>query len=362
MDDSRNQEKRPGGTVEPAHRAAIARDALKRTPAGERYELRDAQAEVTYRLNTLDEMIAKADQLGVTRFTAVADNGRRTPIFKTGGTWTRPDEPAPAAALRGVVGTRTNIDIVLPIPNTAVPSLPESSAPKSVGSEERDARLAILEVALNERYLIKRAPIRIGDVTIGQTEYRYRGDTARIAFTESAFRLATDTNNPSVARSMVDVAQARNWQSIRISGNEDFKRLVWLEASLRNVRTVGYEPVPGDQKLLRKESEARKVNQVESKSRPASRTRTSTVTPTARGGGTRKTVLAALEAVLISQRVPERQREAVMVAAEQNLAERLRRGEVHKVKVYDITAPSRRAVAAPTREAQRHRERPGPSR
>jgi hypothetical protein len=77
-------------------------------------------------------------------------------------------------------------------------------------------------------------------MTLGQTEYRYRGDAARIAFRESTFRLVTDNNNPSVAWSMVDVAEARNWQGPRVSGNEDFKRLVWLEASLRGVKTIGY--------------------------------------------------------------------------------------------------------------------------
>ena len=114
-----------------------------------------------------------------------------------------------------------------------------------------------------ERYIIKRAPVTVGDVTIGRTEYRFRGDTSRVAFTESTFRLATDTNSPSVARSMVDVAEARNWQALRVSGNEDFKRMVWLEASVRGVKTLGYEPNPGDLEVLKREREARLVNRIE---------------------------------------------------------------------------------------------------
>ena len=81
---------------------------------------------------------------------------------------------------------------------------------------ERAALVDRLEAALAERYVIKRAPVTVGEVKIGHTEYRYRGDTTRVAFTESTFRLATDTNNPSVARSMVDVAQARNWKALRV--------------------------------------------------------------------------------------------------------------------------------------------------
>jgi hypothetical protein len=114
-----------------------------------------------------------------------------------------------------------------------------------------------------DRYIIKRAPVTMGDVTIGRTEYRFRGDTSRVAFTESTFRLATDTNSPSVARSMVDVAEARNWKALRVSGNEDFKRMVWLEASVRGVKTLGYEPNPGDLEVLKREREARLVNRIE---------------------------------------------------------------------------------------------------
>jgi len=43
-----------------------------------------------------------------------------------------------------------------------------------------EARLERLELELSERYVIKRASVKIGAVTIGQTEYRFRGDTAQV--------------------------------------------------------------------------------------------------------------------------------------------------------------------------------------
>src|SRR5207344_2266954 len=140
---------------------------------------------------------------------------------------------------------------------------PDAAAARIDEQAERAALVTRLEAALNERYVIKRAMLSIGDKPIGQTEYRFRGDTSRVAFTESTFRLATDTNSPSVARSMVDVAQARNWRALRVSGNEDFKRMVWLEASVRGVKTIGYEPQPADLEVLKKEREARLVNRIE---------------------------------------------------------------------------------------------------
>jgi len=163
---------------------------------------------------------------------------------------------------------------------------------------------------------------------------------------------------------MVDVAEARGWKSLRVSGNEDFKRMVWLEASLRGVWTVGYDVAPADHELLRREREARQINRIEPLQ---GATTVSTTTPSAkqseRGSGGRKAVLAALEAVLVAKNIRERQREAVMAAAAENLAARIRNGETHRVKVYDKAAPSQqRPVVTPAREVQRERERGGPAR
>jgi hypothetical protein len=366
-----------GGRVEPANRApvAIERFQTPNDPPGERYELRDPFAEVTYRANTFPELVAKAEQLGSSRIVAVAEDGSRTPIRKVDGQWQRdlqrgpqrpaaPDRNLDPVPARDEVPPATN---VVPMPGAAqAHAQPEPVDAKAIAridaQAERAALVARLEAALTDRYIIKRAPVTVGDVTIGRTEYRFRGDSTRVAFTESTFRLATDTNSPSVARSMVDVAEARNWKALRVSGNEDFKRMVWLEASVRGVRTLGYEPNPGDLEVLRREREARLVNRIE----PARDTSGgAAVAPaekaSARGGGGRKAVLAAIEAVLIAKKVPEKQRAAVMAAATEKLAQRIRDGQAPKVKVYDKAAPSQRPVVVPTPERQRSRERAAPA-
>jgi hypothetical protein len=66
--------------------------------------------------------------------------------------------------------------------------------------------------------------------------------------------------------------------------------------------------------------------------------------------------------VLAAKRVPEKRREAIMAAAAENLNRRLAAGEVHKVKLYDKSAPPQRATVQPTLEPQRSRERAGPAR
>ena len=361
-----------GGTVEPANRAPVAIAKLQ-TPEpepGERYELRDPFAEVTYRANTLPEMVAKAEQLGSTRFVAVSEDGKRTPIQKVDGAWqrgeqrpARPERPLDQGPARDEV---TEAADAAPAPVSKATAQPEQIDAKAIAKidaqAERAAIVARLETALMERYIIKRVPVTMGDVTIGRTEYRFRGDTSRVAFTESTFRLATDTNSPSVARSMVDVAEARNWKALRISGNEDFKRMVWLEASVRGVKTLGYEPNPGDLEVLKREREARQVNRIEpARDASGGAAAAPAEKASARGGGGRKAVLAAIEAVLVARKVPEKQRAAVMAAATEKLAQRIRDGQVPKVKVYDKAAPSQRPVVVPTPEMQRSRDRAAPA-
>jgi hypothetical protein len=363
-----------GGTVEPANRATVAKERFQ-TPAdvpGERYELRDPFAEVTYRANTLPEIVAKAEQLGGSRFTAVDAEGQRTTVQKVDGEWQRgprraaaPERPLDATPIRNDVPQATSV-----VPMLNSPRQPEAADAKVIAKidaqAERAALVTRLETALMDRYVIKRAPVTVGDVTIGRTEYRFRGDTSRVAFTESTFRLATDTNSPSVARSMVDVAEARNWRALRVSGNEDFKRMVWLEASVRGVKTLGYEPNPGDLEVLKKEREARLVNRIEPDRLGRGDGLGAAAIPTekasARGGGGRKAVLVAIEAVLVAKGVPEKQRAAVLAAATEKLAQRIREGQAPKVKVYDKAAPSQRPAVMPTPEVQRTREPAAPVR
>lgn len=358
----------PGGVVEPVNRAAVAIKKFQAPieVATERYELRDPSADVTYRPKSLEATIAKAEQLGSSRFIVIAADGSRTPVKKVGDEWRRgatlaprPERPLDPAPARDEVPDATQTSNQQARKDAVQQAQAGAKASARIDLQtERAALVARLEDSLKERYIIKRAPVSVGQVPVGNTEYRFRGDTSRIAFTESTFKLATDTNSPSVARSMVDVAQARNWSGIRVSGSEDFRRLVWLEASVRGVKAVGYEPNPADMDVLRREQQERLTNRIE----PAHGSDQSNASPptgkgSVRGGG-RKAVMAAMEAVLVSKGVPEAKRTAVLAVAEQKLAELARRGQTTAVKVYDKTAQPQRPMLpqatehTPTRDRQ----------
>lgn len=380
-----------GGTVEPARRDMDNSPGSATRPAAPvQYELRDPFAEITYRSARIEEVAAHADRLGANRFTALDAQGQRTLVHKVDGRWQRdiPDERAPSQATAPWASRTDRADRAGPAEPTRdrvaradavqVPTTNASPAPRPVterprptpavdldAQAERAAQIARLESGLVERYLIKRATLTVNDVSVGTTEYRFRGDTSRVAFTETGFKLATDANSPSVARFMVDVAQARNWQSLRVSGNEEFRRLVWMEASARGVKALGYEPSPADLERVKVERDLRQANRIEPLhgtaaspgAHPAAKT-------SARGNGGRKAVLVAIEAVLVEKKVPARQREAIMNAAAEKLAQRARDGQTPRVKVYDKTAPSQHKVVppAPAQQPQRSRDRAAPVR
>jgi hypothetical protein len=154
-----------------------------------------------------------------------------------------------------------------------------------------------------------------------------------------------------------------------------------LEASVRGIKTVGYEPHRADVELLSKELAARRRNRIEpapaakdaggpreaaasatapaAAASPAGTAKTST-----RGSGGRKAVLAALEAVMVDRNVPAKRREAVMTAAAEQLAQRTKAGEVHKIKIVDKdVAPQRPTAPVPQPKiAARQRDRAGPTR
>ena len=352
-----------GGTVEPASRAAAKdRAPTSREKPGERYELRDPFADATYRSSSFDEITAKAVELGASRLTAIAADGKRTPVNLIDGQWQRGQQLAALPETRpDLHPKRESMQPAL----ASAPHGPMAGAPgerKDLAKAEAEAEQAALRIklqaALGERYVIKRPQLAVGSMTVGNTEYRFRGDTSRIAFTESTFRLATDTNSPSVARSMVDVAQARDWRGVRVAGSDEFRRLVWLEASVRGFKALGYEPSHDDLEALKREREARQANRIEpmpaaNDASPSSATEKAS----ARGSGGRKAVVAAIEAVLIARRVPEARRSAVMAAVNDKLAERLKAGLVHTVKVFDKGAPSQQRHTAPALEPARSPER-----
>jgi hypothetical protein len=305
---------RPAAALEPADRAAVAK-RLFQTPHDTptpRFECADPLSTdavpVTYRGADFDDIAAQADRVGATRIDSLDACGRRTTWSRERGHWIaqpaqRPGLPTPRPGARPATE-----------PEVAARLVPLQRAAQQADESRRIA------ASLDDQYVITRGPSTLGDLRRYEVEYRERGGGRRVAFTASLFRICTDSPHPSVARSMVDVAELRRWGALRVSGDESFRRMVWLVASARGVQALGYEPSCDDLVQLRRLRAAQRTLQIE---RAAAGVPPLPVGGAAGGACAPPALprwLQALQEWLIEQQLPAAVCDAVVAAAGATLA------------------------------------------
>ena len=89
-----------------------------------------------------------------------------------------------------------------------------------------------------------------------------------VMFEDKGKKLNTAQTNPQIINDMLDTAQAKNWDSIKISGSLAFKQQVWLEAELRGIKTTGYKPTQEDIAKRDYLLESRYRNSIEAQHQP----------------------------------------------------------------------------------------------
>ena len=63
-----------------------------------------------------------------------------------------------------------------------------------------------------------------------------------VAFEDHGNKLKLETENHIVIRDALAIAETRGWQSITVSGSQNFKHQVWQAASLKGMEVAGYKP------------------------------------------------------------------------------------------------------------------------
>ena len=81
-------------------------------------------------------------------------------------------------------------------------------------------------------------------------QYFFRDRNNALAFEDKGARIATRNEDPVVAASMIELAIAKGWTDIKVSGSESFRRSVWLEAAKQGLPIRGYQPKPQDELYL----------------------------------------------------------------------------------------------------------------
>lgn len=99
------------------------------------------------------------------------------------------------------------------------------------------------------------------------------------AFSDRGNKLATRGAHPEVVRSLVEIAQARGWDSITVKGTDEFRRSAWMEATQAGLKVAGYKPTALDLAELSSKPATNTVEKGLAKEREASAAQKSSAQP-----------------------------------------------------------------------------------
>ncbi len=60
-------------------------------------------------------------------------------------------------------------------------------------------------------------------------------------------RISTKLDDKQTVSTMLDLAQSRGWDTVRLKGTPDFQREAWVQAQVRGMKAEGYKPTTTDQ-------------------------------------------------------------------------------------------------------------------
>ncbi len=94
-------------------------------------------------------------------------------------------------------------------------------------------------------------------------QYFLKDAPHQLAFEDIGPYLVTEHNRPDVVESMVDMVRAKAWGRIRVSGHEQFRREVWVQATMLGIEVSGYEPKAVDFARLAEGRRERMTNRID---------------------------------------------------------------------------------------------------
>lgn len=94
-------------------------------------------------------------------------------------------------------------------------------------------------------------------------QYFLKDAPHQLAFEDIGPYLVTEHNRPDVVESMVDMVRAKSWGRVRVSGHEQFRGEVWVQAMLLGIEVTGYEPKAADLARLAEGRRSRMTNRID---------------------------------------------------------------------------------------------------
>ena len=94
-------------------------------------------------------------------------------------------------------------------------------------------------------------------------KYVDAGNGVTTIFQDKGRYLSTTKEDIQTVHDMVEVAKAKGWEQLKLSGTAEFKRLMFIEAESQGIKTRGHRPTPEDLVMVNKRLEERSLNQLQ---------------------------------------------------------------------------------------------------
>jgi hypothetical protein len=164
------------------------------------------------------------------------------------------------------------------------------------------------------------------------SDYYYKDAPDKLAFSEhhglTKDKIVTPSNDERVVMGMVNMAEARGWKQIKVSGHPDFRRAAWMEAKLKGIAVKGF--VPSEQDLA------------DFKARQARQMRNSIEKFAKQHQTPREQVASAVAGKLLDSRIANPAvRAKALEQINIGLRKRAQSGHVPGIPVYDKSAPAK---------------------
>ena len=203
------------------------------------YEMYDPRTNIQYLRNTPQEIQADLDKAGdIYGYEGLTHDGELVPFSKTADGWESP--------LPGNVPEQTS-DHDQAEKADGVPEPEAATVKKPV----TDLNYRIPPESIESRYVV------------ADGKYLSAANHTTVMFTDAGKKISTAKTDMQTINDMLEVAKEKGWDSIKISGSQEFKAMMYVAAESRGIRTTGYRPKPEDLALLERLRQERSLNAIE---------------------------------------------------------------------------------------------------
>jgi len=244
------------------------------------------------------------------------------------------------------------------------------AAGRSAGDTNHDSLLSAEREKKRQAHLMESLQQQF---RVSGAKFYFKDQPDKLAFRDKGNQLISVSNDERVVKAMIAVAQVKGWQTITVSGHKEFRREIWMQASLQGMDVRGYKPDTQELHLMeerrkrqnkterdttreRQQTERMRANarhkehrrkemlEAEKRGKEADRR---TVMGSGMPGSEKSakaapSVVHAVAVAVISTKVRNPvQQEMLQRAIEARLQERARTGNVPALAIYDKSTPAR---------------------